>query len=105
MSAWLTNPETYTDKGAGAEKCNGVSQATIASGGPEASMIACKAKCTTLLAWGMAANLPTGASAPDGANSGTATHCYGVAWNTGNCFLYPTTVVTAGAGAGTTAST
>jgi len=45
----------------------------------------------------MVSNLPSG-SAADGTNSGTATHCYAVAWKTGECVIYPAAVVTAAAG-------
>lgn len=48
----------------------------------------------------MASNLPTGGSAPDGSNSGSATHCYGITFKTSGtkCALYPATVVTAASG-------
>lgn len=95
MTAWLlaAGAETFTDVGNAADNCNGTAATAITSGGPEASAAACKLQCATLKAWRMNA----GDTFPEGLIIDGATgpsHCYGVAWGTGSCLLYPTTAVT-----------
>lgn len=97
MKTWTLSPGGYTAVGNTNDNCNGVGEAALTTGAPSLTEAGCKAHCDTLKAWrlvGAVGTLPTGL-VEDGANgAGLPTHCYGVAWGTASCIIYPTTVVT-----------